>query len=516
MAGHEKIGAKVRFARTKAGAPRATGAPTSQFFSEGNGGEYRKSYHGYPQGFAQLIESPHFWTIQPMQIDTWNRKYKDPRHKFVPGSDNVPPLPIPKEAKAPLTGPDAVYSGMLECPCTTRITKKLQTTYSAQSAGKCATAVTSAAECFTAAKTLGLKGAISTASGASASLPSGCSVTVQSTGKVSAFFNSKNGSAVPCGGSGPLHTAGAASSMVDVQLDLNSSPAGGLATITLTGPATVWFGVAFGTQLMKSLPGAIIVDGSGKVSEQKLGNHMAGTPISTQVKVKSSSVSGGKRTVVLTRAFKGATADHYTFDPKTMTTLQFINALGSGPKFAYHKSKTSSTMALTAVDAPSCVCNHPPPFGQTKGSIVYTDPLTNKSQSLGFSKSCAPEPRSTLLTQRNAICDIRPYPGGLDCCHHLWFLLDKDQDSSYTETIEYHMKFRFWFQDYDAQYHQNLVRLFVQTEQNAGEYDIPKCKAGTPASECVYTITSKWKIKDMVSARAVLPRSCCCPSCYSS
>eukprot|EP00051_Salpingoeca_urceolata_P006257 m.83058 g.83058 ORF g.83058 m.83058 type:complete len:214 (+) comp14750_c0_seq2:9-650(+) len=32
--------------------------PTSQFFSEGNGGEYRKSYHGYPKGMAQLIHQP--------------------------------------------------------------------------------------------------------------------------------------------------------------------------------------------------------------------------------------------------------------------------------------------------------------------------------------------------------------------------------------------------------------------------------------------------------------------------
>ena len=38
--------------------------------SEGNGGEYRKSYHGYPAGFAQLIESPTHFHIQPMQIDT--------------------------------------------------------------------------------------------------------------------------------------------------------------------------------------------------------------------------------------------------------------------------------------------------------------------------------------------------------------------------------------------------------------------------------------------------------------
>jgi hypothetical protein len=45
--------------------------PTSQFFSEGNGGESRKSYHGYPQykniGNAQLLESPTEFVMTPMQ-----------------------------------------------------------------------------------------------------------------------------------------------------------------------------------------------------------------------------------------------------------------------------------------------------------------------------------------------------------------------------------------------------------------------------------------------------------------
>ena len=42
--------------------------PTSQMFSEGNGGESRKSFHGYPAGYAQLIESPEEWHITPMQV----------------------------------------------------------------------------------------------------------------------------------------------------------------------------------------------------------------------------------------------------------------------------------------------------------------------------------------------------------------------------------------------------------------------------------------------------------------
>ena len=58
--------------------------PSSQWFSEGNGGEFRKSYHGYPKKYAQLIKEPTTFTIQPMQIDTHNREYKGPGFKAGP------------------------------------------------------------------------------------------------------------------------------------------------------------------------------------------------------------------------------------------------------------------------------------------------------------------------------------------------------------------------------------------------------------------------------------------------
>ena len=51
---------------------------SSLFFSEANGGEFRQSFHGYPRNYAQLIKSPRYFDIQPMQIDTRNR---DPIYK---------------------------------------------------------------------------------------------------------------------------------------------------------------------------------------------------------------------------------------------------------------------------------------------------------------------------------------------------------------------------------------------------------------------------------------------------
>jgi len=89
--------------------------PTSALFDDGNGGEYRKTYHGYAPPFAQLVESPSRAGGGAMQIDTWNRDSMNlSGSPFVPG-------PQPRGALAPRSGPDAVYSGLLECPLTTRV-----------------------------------------------------------------------------------------------------------------------------------------------------------------------------------------------------------------------------------------------------------------------------------------------------------------------------------------------------------------------------------------------------------
>ena len=102
------------------GASNSHGMPTSQWFSEGNGGESRKSFHGYPDGFAQLLHSPTQWHINPMQIDTRNRDCGatpddiDKCVKFKPG-------PEPRQARYGFGAPkDANYSGLLECPCNGR------------------------------------------------------------------------------------------------------------------------------------------------------------------------------------------------------------------------------------------------------------------------------------------------------------------------------------------------------------------------------------------------------------
>ena len=52
------------------------------------------------------------------QVDTWNRDKMN-----IDGSSPFAPGIAPKHSLAPITGPDAIYSGLLECPLTTRIKK---------------------------------------------------------------------------------------------------------------------------------------------------------------------------------------------------------------------------------------------------------------------------------------------------------------------------------------------------------------------------------------------------------
>ena len=48
--------------------PSPDGLPTSLWCGYSNGGEYRKSYHGLPPPYVQVVESPYALDMTPMQI----------------------------------------------------------------------------------------------------------------------------------------------------------------------------------------------------------------------------------------------------------------------------------------------------------------------------------------------------------------------------------------------------------------------------------------------------------------
>lgn len=567
-----------------------TSIPTAQMFSEGNGGESRHSFHGYPNGFAQLIDSPTTWHITPMQIDTRNRDCgvtkDDVKNctRFVPG-------PEPRQARYGRGIPKGTnYSGVLECPCNGRYggdpmfypdskTKIVEHKYTALDSGTCAAgqAVSDAATCFAVAPTLGVHATrFINKSVADPKLPPACSIMTASDGSAVVSFNS-NGQG-SCSGASKL--SGETQSAIGVKLSLNldgtgiftRSPAGeycqsnhagvlktfpmqaeslvaayaardlceafcwgeeacwgcsvdcpqapsvygsllsacqwsalsscgkvekwagsipgditqknkqgGVATITASGPADVWFGIGFNASAMADSPYTLIVNASG-VIEQKIGTcgseaeHCPGDQLASSVKVVSNTVSGGTRTVVMTRAFQGKTKNHITFS-LNMPTMSLITAVGQSPTFAYHKAHGPAQIALTSVGSSTCVCDT-----GLAGKLCET----GGSNCAQFVKNCVHQnvqnwtgvESGDLFAQKNPTCNSAQYSGGLNCCHHKRIMLDADQEIR-PELLRYHMKFRFWFQEYKPDSgvgkpsHSDLPRIYYQTEAHAGEYDIP-------------------------------------------
>ena len=235
--------------------------PTHQWFSSANGGEYRKTYHGFPPGYALVVDSPTAFQLTPMQIDTWNRDEMNITSqtppKFVPG-------PMPRASQAPA---DAEYSGLLECPVTTRVVKQVDGTYTVTSQGTCAQPIMTPAECYLAAATIfsaadGFHRFIN-ATGMDTAQPAGCSVSVdvsdESMMTLRVFFNAAHESQLfPHCGSKALLVSGRTESLVNVSVALNATSE--LAEITLQGPANVWYGAAFGAKAMADQPWTLVID----------------------------------------------------------------------------------------------------------------------------------------------------------------------------------------------------------------------------------------------------------------
>lgn len=502
--------------------------------------EYRKSFHGYPPGMAQLIDSPQEFQITPMQIDTWNRDHMNlTESKFVPG-------PVPRNSWAPVEGPDAICeldkapcrcrmtfvshplsffldSGLLECPLTTRVRKVLNANYALQDLGQCSNSIETSAECFEAVRKVMDTNISSTKVVNDPSLPSGCTVETSPVGGVTALFNQAT-KAGDCGTGASGSLIGAATSLVDLSIHVDA--ASDLVEITITGPVEVWFGVGFNATAMADEPWAIIIDGAGNVTERKLMDQSPGTALASSVTVKSHTVINGVRTVSVTRPLAGKGPAYFNF-PTGLSQLPFINAIGSGPTLAYHKNKAPSVIELLPINIPVCVCSIGTlPFGTGAAKGVITYDATNQTEDVGsgtvtFSNRCAPLPTASLLAQHNPTCDIRtcmfvPAPslrvcvviscvplltllllpcgtesdvGGQLSCHHMWSLLDADQPIPWSDKpLTYHLKYRFWVQEYTdlpTPSHKAIVRYgFGDLGAGGGgtgaEYDVPKCGDGVP------------------------------------
>ena len=423
-------------------------------------------------------------------------------HTYIPG-------PKPSSSRIPH---DAGYNGLIECPCSDRLAVEWGMTYAfdeehcqGSEKNKCKESIQNATECFTAVEYV-IKGVhYDKQIVEDEALPSGCTGSLDEEGNVQAVWNkatsNTKGLHADMETKDDSHLVGVALGVVNLTIAMDPSSASAMSVqLKLTGPADKWFGIGFGTKTMclhmegdecpVGGPYAIIVSGND-VEERKLDNHGPGFVLSSSVTVHSNQVKDGVRTVSLSRPMKGQTDNHFTFDASS-SSIPLIMAKGCSLTFAQHCGHGPNEVNLLPVNTPKKLCQ-----SGIQGTIDGWQFNNDR---------CAPFPRSDLLEQNNPTCQIQTYRGGLSCCRDGKSLLDTAQEIPWPDQpLEYYLKFRFYFEEYkkpslptESPSHQQLIRLYWQTEAHAGEYDIVQCGEGTPASECIQILTSRWKVRDMI------------------
>ena len=150
---------------------------------------------------------------------------------FVPG-------PLPRSSLAP---PGAGYSGLLECPLTTRVSKLYDSDATLHMTGSCPLAMNFSSACFSDAKAaIGAAAAAArTSEGSDPTKPAGCSVSMTAGKDIEIFWNTAK-QAAPCGAAEGATLGGAFDSVTSVEVQIDSAK--DLATITASGPSDVWSG----------------------------------------------------------------------------------------------------------------------------------------------------------------------------------------------------------------------------------------------------------------------------------
>lgn len=460
------------------------------------GGEYRRTFHGYPKGYAQLVRSPDQFNIFVMQIDTKNRDHGD-TPKFYPG-------PLPRIS--PVYGDNSVtYSGLVECPCSSRRQKNWTRNYILEDGmnQKCQEDnVQNETECWDAFRFVvpfAPHVEQNTYSGNQTAL-FGCSLLQRHDGVLQVTWNEPLAEEEEDGVLREDEASFVAfgSNAINATLALHKERA----TLTLVGPADKWFGIGLGASTMCRLlaadqcvlggPYAIIVYNDTYLEERVLDFHGKGKVLPATVTIVSNTVKEGNRTVVLTRPLVGSDDRYFSFDSSD-PTLNVIMARGCNSTFAQHCGHGSISLQFLPVGKTMRVCRD-----GISGGFDGEHGTFNKNR-------CGRFPNSTLLESRNPTCSIETYQGGLACCKHGQSLLDEDQEIPWPDQfLEYRLKFRFYFEEYkpavetgEKPSHKQLARLYWQTEAFAGEYDVTPCSPGTPRSQCVHVITARWKVRSM-------------------
>eukprot|EP01064_Diplonema_japonicum_P005619 TRINITY_DN13741_c0_g5_i2.p1 TRINITY_DN13741_c0_g5~~TRINITY_DN13741_c0_g5_i2.p1 ORF type:complete len:993 (+),score=256.68 TRINITY_DN13741_c0_g5_i2:73-3051(+) len=132
------------------------------------------------------------------------------------------------------------------------------------------------------------------------------------------------------------------------KLQVDISEEEGAMYVALEGPSDMWFGLGFNATGMAGTY-AVIVDGSGEVTERVLGDDSPGRSLDTAMfEMVHQQVMGGVRTVLLKRDLVGISSDYLTFSANNGTpfSLPVIVAVGTTPSLNYHGPNNRAGVTL--------------------------------------------------------------------------------------------------------------------------------------------------------------------------
>ena len=452
------------------------GIPTMQEFSEGNGGEFRKSYHGYPSNYGQLIFSPKTYIAMPMSIDTRNREC------------GISVQDIDKCVNENMFGPEPLQSkygrehktnvsGLIHCPCTGSYGGD-PVIYGNMTATKSGTLIDYTLqlscdvkktltynECVDIGKHLGIVDIVKIDTN---DMPPNCILV-----RDRLMFNSKYESKELCFVDQYSPRIGSlVNKIVNVNLSvvINAS----MISISMNGSDTGWFAVGFGAQKMNDMPWTIVIFPNGSFQERRIGEctvegrHCQGIELDPVLQIDTQYRESGVLSVRL-----NGNINYIPYKINTNLVVPVILARGYNDELVYHRVHQTSELLLISDEVESiCICKT-----NIRGLCD-----SNGNTCSTFYKDCIDDLSTTL----NPTCTSDTYAGGLACCSHGTYLLDQWQIHD-TQVLRYYLKWRFYFDDnnYTTSNYTNLIRLYAQTEAYSGEYDVPPAYADVDTPQII-------------------------------
>ena len=433
---------------------------TAQAMNEHNGNEARQTYHGLPNGFVIPLESPRSWTMSPMQINT--------RNPAGTGKRCNGDCPLPRRQNAPK---GAAWSGILECPCTTRSVKSFDYDMRTTDDAGCTfnSSITTAKECFAAA--------VAHLTPAPAPEVWTCSVChhVYDPAKDDPAKKNTPFEQLPATWKCPV--CGAPKSAYKKSLNgewVHEHSAEEEAAATSLAPAPA--PETWTCSVCKHVYDPAKDDPAKK-----------NTPFEQLPATWKCPVCGAPKSAYKKSLNGEWVHEHSAEESHNVTVHDPRKPAGcyvEGNNAVFNTASSGANCSSLAEAPGGCICR------ATTGYITH-----NGQSKRRFSPGCLGEPKSDLIKTHNPTCDINQYDGGLQCCADGYSLLDHDQEIP--ELVDnVYFKLRWYYEDYDP----TVMVPTYHLEWQFGhiEYSVPKALPGTPPQDAVHTLETRFTVLDFL------------------